>query len=214
MIDRQRIASVLVIAAVSIAVVLFLREKTPQSPYRHELSNANGIIHGATAKEQAEMMKHEQEFRSALDAVDSGEFEAAERSYRDIVRMEPRSADAHHGLGSVLTYLGRYDEAATEFTRAIEIDPQRATSFAGLGAVAAYRRQTDEAIRAYQRAVELDPTFGLAYWGLGANYYQKHECANAVPYLKRVPELLPGSSYATRAETLLDRCARKQSLTD
>jgi tetratricopeptide (TPR) repeat protein len=205
--DRQRIIPILVVAAVSAAVVLFLRETPSETPFRHELSDANGIVHGSSPRGQAELSKHPQEFRAALDAINRGAFEAAERSYRDILRMEPRSAEAHHGLGSALTYQGRYDEAESEFKRAIEIDPRRAPSYSALGTVAAYRRQTDEAIRQYQRAVELDPMFGLAYWGLGANYFQKQECARAVQYLKRVPELLPGSSYAAKAEALLARCS-------
>lgn len=208
MIKRQRIVSTLVVAVGSIAVVLLVRERPSETPYHHDLSNANGIVHGASARDMAEQLDHPQEFRVALDAINSGAFEVAERSYRDILRLEPQSAMAHHGLGSTLTYQGRYDEAESEFKRAIEIDPRRAPSYSALGTIAAYRRQTDEAIRQYQRAVELDPMFGLAYWGLGANYYRKQQCATAIEYLKRVPELLPGSTYATRAETLIARCAR------
>ena len=46
--------------------------------------------------------------------------------YREALRLEPDSAEAHNGLGVALASLGRLDEAVGHFEQALRLDPANA----------------------------------------------------------------------------------------
>jgi Flp pilus assembly protein TadD len=53
--------------------------------------------------------------------------------YREAIRKEPATAEAHHNLGVALDKLGRLDEAAVQFLDALRLKPDYAAAFNNLG---------------------------------------------------------------------------------
>src|SRR5262249_36006792 len=58
------------------------------------------------------------------------------------IALDPRSAWAYFGRGTILGEQGRFDEAIADFDRAVELDPQFALAYANRG-LARLRRGED-----------------------------------------------------------------------
>ena len=58
--------------------------------------------------------------------------EAIDR-FRQAVRLDPASAEAHNNLGSAFGLLGRFDQAIEEFREALRLDPSHARARENLG---------------------------------------------------------------------------------
>src|SRR5262245_29491906 len=55
-----------------------------------------------------------------------GDFSAADRLYREAIRMDDKTARAHFGLGKLALARLKTKEAVSSFKRAIELDPGEA----------------------------------------------------------------------------------------
>ena len=55
--------------------------------------------------------------------LNQGRLEESVRLFRESLRLNPRDADGHDGLGQVLQRLGRTAEARTAYEAALRIDP-------------------------------------------------------------------------------------------
>src|SRR5882672_6395934 len=81
-----------------------------------------------------------------------GSVQAFQRS----IALDPKNAEAHHQYGSILNWLGRYDEADREQHLALALDPGRAISFVDLAWT--HVRETALAVALTDSAVALDPS--------------------------------------------------------
>ncbi len=80
-----------------------------------------------------------------------GSVQAFQRS----IALDPKNAEAHHQYGSILNWLGRYDEADREQHVALALDPGRAITFVDLAWT--HVRDTKLAMALTDSAVALDP---------------------------------------------------------
>jgi tetratricopeptide (TPR) repeat protein len=73
------------------------------------------------------------------------------------ITLDPRSAWAYFGRGTILGEQGKFDEAVTDFDRAVELDPQFALAYANRG-LARLRRGEDYAAKGdFRLCFMLDP---------------------------------------------------------
>ena len=100
-------------------------------------------------------------------------WDAAERSFRRAIELDPASPMAHSFFAVCLQDQGRFDEAIAELQTARSIDPLSPHVGNLLGRVYVNARRADDAIRALQDALELNPHSDLAYQQLGHAYLQK-----------------------------------------
>src|SRR5262245_1026324 len=64
---------------------------------------------------------------------ETGDLDGALADFNRAIAMDPRSAWAYFGRGTILGEQGKLDEAITDFDRAIELDPQFALAYANRG---------------------------------------------------------------------------------
>ncbi len=95
--------------------------------------------------------------RIANRRLAAGEYHAAERLYRDVLRLDPDSYDAHLNLGVLHGLADRNHEAAAALERAIGIDPQRADAHALLTIAYIKTGRAEAGLRQLDKALELDP---------------------------------------------------------
>jgi len=84
---------------------------------------------------------------------------AAERAFREAVRLNPSHANGHRWYGQFLSGMGRHDEAIEEVMRALELDPLSIIIHTAVGDVYFYARRYAEAIVYYRKGLEMDPDF-------------------------------------------------------
>ncbi|HYE52388.1 MAG TPA: FkbM family methyltransferase [Azospirillaceae bacterium] len=99
--------------------------------------------------------------------LELGRVEEAEKSYRDAIALNPRSAEAHSNRGTALQQLGRTDEAAEAYLAAMRLRPELAEAPFNLGNILAARGRLEEAAEAYHASLRVRPVFPEALTNLG-----------------------------------------------
>lgn len=96
-----------------------------------------------------------------------GAYAEAATSYRKLLELDPRSADALNNLGSALNKLTHFTEAERYLRQAIEIRPEFAEAHCNLGIVLRESGETAEAEVCLRRALKLKPNYMDARIQLG-----------------------------------------------
>jgi tetratricopeptide (TPR) repeat protein len=120
----------------------------------------------------------EEKFEDALadgnDARDARKYPVAEASYRAALKLKPRDARAHYGLGNVFTDQQRWDEAEKIYRQAIDIAPNNAEAMTALSFVLVQPRtggsnatRFTDAESFARRATQFQPKSALAYDRMG-----------------------------------------------
>lgn len=132
----------------------------------------------------------------AKAALRDQQFESAEKLYDQIVKLDPRSAEARSDLGLALYMLGAYPRAITELRQALELNPHLdhsqillALSYFNTGD---FNRAIPLLEKAY-RAKKDDPVVAAH---LGLAYLRQEKDDAALVVLSRWVELEPNSADA------------------
>jgi serine/threonine-protein kinase len=88
---------------------------------------------------------------------ENGDYQAAERQFRESLEVDNQQAAAHNGLGWTLYTLQDYQAAYSQFYQAIEHEPDYVNAHYGLGRTLEAMDRTGEARRIYEDALEMDP---------------------------------------------------------
>jgi len=109
--------------------------------------------------------------RGAVQALRDWSWEAAEKDFRDAIRLDPRYPTGHHWYAShLLMPLGRFEDAARSLGSALELDPGAAAVSISRGLLLALHGDNDRAIEQFQQLLDRDPEFGVAHYFLGQVY--------------------------------------------
>lgn len=106
-------------------------------------------------------------YHEGLLALDARDFAAAERSFRRVLKDDPRHVPAVVNLGVAMREAGRMEESLACFQRAAAIDPNNAEALNNLGLALHHDGQSKDAIRLFKRVLQLKPGFtqALVNWG-------------------------------------------------
>ena len=96
-----------------------------------------------------------------------GRVDEAVTSYRQVIILEPRFAEAHNNLGNALKILGSFDEAVLSFRKAIELQPSYAEAYYNLGLSFQELNQLAEAEASYRQAITIKCDHVEAHTNLG-----------------------------------------------
>ena len=101
------------------------------------------------------------------DLSEAKHYKEALAAYEQAIQLDPNSAAAYNGKGSVLSNLKRNREALLAYQRAVQLDPNSAAAYNGKGNALLALNCYQKAITAYERAIQLDPTLAIAYFNKG-----------------------------------------------
>lgn len=91
---------------------------------------------------------------------------AAQRQFRQALRINPGSADARFGIGFVRQSRGQFNAAQRYYQRALDIDPTHFGAWFQLGTIAQHLRRPQRAAECYQKAIAFEPKLAVAYHNL------------------------------------------------
>jgi tetratricopeptide (TPR) repeat protein len=95
----------------------------------------------------------------------------AERDFRRAIELDPNNPYGHFFYSnSLLSPIGRHDEAIAEMKRAIELDPLSTRIQCFAGRTYLWARHYDDALAQFQRVNQLDPNFALNHERLAHLY--------------------------------------------
>lgn len=110
----------------------------------------------------------------------SGQLEAAQRSFECALASDSENARLHLAYGMVVCAMGRPDEAAEHYARAIELDPEYAMAYNNLGWANYRLGKLDVALESLDTAITLDPNLAYAYNNRGLVMQQRGLLAEAI----------------------------------
>ena len=96
-----------------------------------------------------------------------GDLPGAERAYQQALSLDPRSSQAHDGLGLVAQRRNRPADARIEFERAVTVNPDNALAWHHLGLTFEQARDLDGAANAYRRSLAIAPERTDVVFALG-----------------------------------------------
>jgi Flp pilus assembly protein TadD len=121
----------------------------------------------------------------------SGDYEAAEKTFRQILKVNPNHPAAMNGLGFCLLNQGNPSEAQPYFEKLLKKNPDAAGALNGLARSLNDQGKTDEAIKIWEHAYKLDPAPNDIAAGLSQAYVEKREFAKAIPILEELIKANP-----------------------
>jgi len=115
----------------------------------------------------------------------AGRLDAARDLYEQILRADPRHADALHMLGVLLGQSGQTENAVDMICRAVEINGRRADYHNNLGVMYQNLNRFDLAQKHYEAAIEIDPASADPLYNLAKLYRQLgHDEAAILTYIR------------------------------
>jgi tetratricopeptide (TPR) repeat protein len=117
--------------------------------------------------------------QEALELHKSGQLDAAEQAYREMLLVQPGDADALHLLGVLRQQRGDGNEALALIRQAIAAQPERAQFHLSLGGALLRGGDSDAARASFERALALDPNQAQTHGVLGLMALQAGEMADA-----------------------------------
>ena len=148
-------------------------------------------------------------FAETVRLHQSGQFDAAEQGYRDLLQQQPTFPAALCNLGVLLARLGQHDEAMRCYGLSLAVDPTFTDALYNLGNL--YRKQGREtdAIEQYRACLLADPNHANAQYNLGTTYAGLGQFGDAEASFRDVLRIEPKSKECTlRLGDLLLRTGR------
>ena len=122
-----------------------------------------------------------------------GEFDAAEKTYRDAIAIDAMSPAAHYDLGIALKSKDELEAAQKEFREAIRLDPSLAQAHYSLG-ITDWQLGDFEGLTAEMReAIRISPEYAEAHYMLGIGLKQGGDLDGALAELRESIKFDPGT---------------------
>jgi predicted aspartyl protease/thioredoxin-like negative regulator of GroEL len=129
--------------------------------------------------------------QKAQKAVRAGDFERAEKLYREVLHKDEGDIQARVGLSSVLLKQRRLAESFEQAARVRDLDPTSARAHSLMGSAILAAGVFPEAILEFRAALGLDQRDAMAIFGLGMIDFYENRTLLCVEKLKRAVSLDP-----------------------
>jgi len=132
----------------------------------------------------------------ALARLDlAGDRAGAENDVRDALALNPSLSRGHLYYSSILTVMGRFEEAVREAEAARALDPLNPGAGTTLGIRLYYAGRYQDALAALDRVLEIAPAFAPAYVGRGQALREMHQLQASVQAFEQAVATGDGSTY-------------------
>ena len=137
--------------------------------------------------------------QTAIALEQQGRTSEAEAAWRDVLKLQPRSAEAYAHLGFLESHQQRYAVAIPLYRKALVLDPEMPGLRMNLGLALFKADQLRDALHIFQDLLKKEPPSSPDAQRLatliGLSHYGLSQYAEAVPYLKQAtandPQNLP-----------------------
>lgn len=129
--------------------------------------------------------------REGCRLIREGKPSEATPAFREAIRLDPRSADAHGNLGVALAQLKRLPEAEAAFRLALRLDPVNTTVYVNLATCLAQQNRHHDAEQVARQAIQLGPDLPEPHRLLGAALEARRQYEPAEAALREAVRLDP-----------------------
>jgi tetratricopeptide (TPR) repeat protein len=141
--------------------------------------------------DQVEGTPHAYDFYVRLGFVyrDQRDYEHAREQFARAAQLKPATGAAHHYLASVLTELGKLDEAIAHYAEAVRFAPRDADLRNNFGVALAMRGELPRALDQFTAALHIDPSSPRTHQNIGLTLNRLGQADEARSHLQRAQEL-------------------------
>lgn len=111
--------------------------------------------------------------------------------WSDVIKKQPNSSDAHHGLGRIYQKTGNLREAIKEYNTALNLDPSNSFALNSIGWLYYKGGEYEEAIQAFKAAIRYYPYEPEFHLNLGLAYTKQFKYKEAIEEYKTALRLKP-----------------------
>ncbi|MGH9787489.1 MAG: tetratricopeptide repeat protein [Candidatus Acidiferrales bacterium] len=147
------------------------------------------VVEPLSAEEQQAPKEAKDEYKKGVEAYRRRRLEESRAHFEEAVRLFPRFASAHSGLGIVLLQLGDAAGAQAAFEAAIDINANFAPPRVYLGALHNAFHRYQEAVDHLRTAVLLRPSSWMAHFELSRSLWALGDLDGAEEHILRAHEL-------------------------
>ena len=134
-------------------------------------------------------MNLQQQFEHALRCLKQGDIDTAERIFRHILQLRPKTPRVLFLLGMTAFRRNRFSESIEYFHQAIQHDPNHAESHYNLGVALKYTKKPSEAVSAFSRTLALNKDAAEARWNRALCWLIAENLEKGLPALDKALEL-------------------------
>jgi predicted O-linked N-acetylglucosamine transferase (SPINDLY family) len=120
-----------------------------------------------------------------------GRLAAAEKLYRDVLRVRPNHVEARHFFGILRFQQGRAEEALTLIGASLDVKPDYPEAHYNRGNILAAVRRYDEALASYDAAIALQPGAAEAHHNRGNVLFKLRRYEQALAAFERALTIEP-----------------------
>ena len=124
----------------------------------------------------------------------SGQHAAATDCFTQLVKVDPRSASAHHNLGIALRQQGEQRKALPRFEKAISLKPDYLDAYNGMISVLHDLNRIDDALKMALKAHAINPDHIETNFNLALCHVGTGEFPAAISIYEKLADLLPGNA--------------------
>ncbi|MGA2586258.1 MAG: sulfatase-like hydrolase/transferase [Candidatus Aminicenantales bacterium] len=135
-------------------------------------------------------------FNEAINASETGDLEAADRIYRDVLEKQPTFVVGYEYAAYNLYKMGKLEEAIALLNKATSLNLTTTSLISRLGLYDQETGRLEESIAILEKAVRQDPNYAEAYNYLGVSYFKIGRTADAVEMFKKALALDPDYAMA------------------
>jgi tetratricopeptide (TPR) repeat protein len=189
----------------AVLAVLFTTGEARCAPL-HTSDDRQGTGERSMSKGQSSLPASLEElFMNGVKAQKSGQLDAAESAFLEVLRQGGKVAFVYNNLGIVYQQRGDHPRALEQFRQAIRLEPDYAAPHTLMGASLLATGKTREAVLELERAVKLQPREPLSHLQFARAYERAGNPAGVVDQFLALRELAPqdpeyayqlGSAYA------------------
>jgi tetratricopeptide (TPR) repeat protein len=111
--------------------------------------------------------------------------------YREALRINFRSVQAHNNLGNLLSEMGKTDEALVQYREALKLNPGAPLAHDNLGTLFVKLNHFDEAMSQYEQAAQLDAGDFRPHYLMGKALLKQGRDAGAIAEFREALRLEP-----------------------
>lgn len=142
-------------------------------------------------QKQTNFTKIQQQIQLGIQYHQSGQLQAAEVCYQQVLQWQPNYADAWHLLGVIAYQQQEYLTAIERIQRAIEQNAGDANFYNHLGLAFQGQGNLAAAVQSYQRGIQLNPNASEAHLNLGNVFQEQGNLAAAIESYQHAIKLNP-----------------------
>lgn len=137
--------------------------------------------------------------QQAVQIHKAGQVHEAAKLYREVLKQDPKNADAFHLLGLTRLAEGALEDAKANIQNAIRLNSKAPLYFSNLGNVQTQLYEYDEAIGSYRKALHMQNDFPDAEFNMALCLQKRGELQEAKLMLEKLTTKLPRFAKAQSA---------------